>query len=222
MPSFNFVMLGASGRMGQAIISTGKSLEAVCVSELGRNISELPAPETKADVLIDFSLPNSLNDLVSYTKKYQTPIVSGVTGYGEDELNTLKALSVEVPVFWSPNMSLGVAVVRNLMKALSAVSDWDFHVHESHHKNKVDRPSGTAKYIAKAVEEAVGKDVPISDMRGGGVFGVHDTYALGPEEEIQITHRAYSREVFAKGALSVASWLYSQKPGFYTMDDFLG
>lgn len=219
--SFNFVMMGAGGRMGKVIIDNASVVDANCSAELGRNIKDnMDAPDA-TNVMIDFSLPASIDDVITYCKKNSVGLVSGVTGYTEADLKKLEELSNHVPVFWSPNMSLGIAVVRKMIEKFKAISDWDFHIHEAHHIHKVDRPSGTARYLEAAVEKAIGKDCPVSDMRGGGVFGVHDTYALGEEEEIQLSHRAYSRDVFAKGALRVAAWLKDQKPGFYNMDSFL-
>lgn len=219
--SFNFVMMGASGRMGQCIISNSEIVSAKCTEKLGRNISEKKEAPRDTKIMIDFSLPESIDEVIRYCRENSVSLVSGVTGYSDEDLNKLRLLSKDVAVFWSPNMSLGIAVVRKMIEKFKAIADWDFHIHEAHHINKIDRPSGTAKYLESSVETAIGKACPVSDMRGGGVFGVHDTYALGEEEEIQLSHRAYSRDVFAKGSLRVAEWLKDQKPGFYSMDSFL-
>lgn len=218
---FQYALMGARGRMGQAILKNQDEFSGNCVLELGRNISENPEVKESCDLLIDFSLPEATESVVSFCKTNGLHLVSGVTGYDESKLSLLKELSKSQAVFWSPNMSLGVAMFKKMIEAFSAGKDWDFHLHEAHHIHKVDRPSGTAKYLQKKAEEVVGKDVPVTDMRGGGVFGVHELYGMSPEEEIQITHRAYNREVFAKGALRAAAWLAGKPNGFYNMDDLL-
>lgn len=217
--SFEYALMGARGRMGQAIIKNQEVFSARCVSELGRNISEVKDLSSDCKTLIDFSLPEATPSVLAFCKSHNLKLISGVTGYSEEQIQSLKDYADENAVFWSPNMSLGVAIFKQMLKSLRAAQDWDFHLHEAHHIHKVDRPSGTAKYLQKATEEVVGKDVPVTDMRGGGVFGVHELYAMSPEEEIQITHRAYNREVFAKGALKAAAWMQSKDKGFYCMDD---
>lgn len=210
-------MMGARGRMGQAIINCAGELNASCVQQLGRDIQQ--TKEAKAKLMIDFSLPESIDDVVAFCTAHKVALVSGVTGYSSEELKKLEALSKEVPVFWSPNMSLGVAVIKSMLEKLSAIKEWDYHLHEAHHTKKVDRPSGTAKYLAEAVSKATQKDCPVTDMRGGGVFGVHDIFGFSQEEEIQLSHRAYNRDVFAKGAIKAAQWLQNKPAGFYRMDD---
>jgi 4-hydroxy-tetrahydrodipicolinate reductase len=213
----DFILMGARGRMGQAIIKCADELGAKCVQELGRDIKD--TKEAKASLMIDFSLPESLDEVIRFCEAHGVGLVSGVTGYTDKDLEKLKELSKKLPVFWSPNMSLGVAVVKSMIAKLSAIKDWDYHLHEAHHINKIDRPSGTAKYLADAVSEATEKDCPVTDMRGGGVFGVHDVFAFSAEEEIQLSHRAYNRDVFAKGAVKAALWMQNKPAGFYRMDD---
>lgn len=216
---FEYALMGARGRMGQAIVKNQEAFGAECVSELGRNISEVKELSEDCKILIDFSLPEATPSVLAFCKEHSLKLVSGVTGYSDSQIEDLKKYSEENAVFWSPNMSLGVAIFKHMLKSLNAAKDWNYHLHEAHHIHKLDRPSGTAKYLQKATEDVVGKEVPVTDMRGGGVFGVHELYAMSPEEEIQITHRAYNREVFAKGALKAALWMQSKDKGFYSMDD---
>ncbi|MEC9283694.1 MAG: dihydrodipicolinate reductase C-terminal domain-containing protein [Bdellovibrionota bacterium] len=216
---FEYALMGANGRMGQAIIKNQEAFRALCVCELGRNISDAHELSDSCKTLIDFSLPEVTPQVIEFCKEHKLKLVSGVTGYSEEQLEVLKDYSSENAVFWSPNMSLGVAIFKHMLKSLKAAKEWDYHLHEAHHIHKIDRPSGTAKYLQRATEDVVGKEVPVTDMRGGGVFGVHELYAMSPEEEIQITHRAYNREVFAKGALEAAAWIQAKEKGFFCMDD---
>ena len=214
-------MVGASGRMGQSILQQQRSFGAHCVATPSRTeIADLKI-EDDCRLLIDFSLPEANAQVLHLCRKHSLSLVSGVTGLSAAQMHAIESLGQEVAVFWSPNMSLGIALMRQMLQLFSGLEDWDFHIHEGHHRDKKDAPSGTAIYLQQAIEQLTRRSVAVTAVRGGGVFGVHEFSAMSSEEELHIIHRAYHRAVFAKGALQAARWLQHQPPGVYNMDDLL-
>jgi 4-hydroxy-tetrahydrodipicolinate reductase len=252
-------IVGASGRMGRAVVRLAQEagMEIVCAvgaTDVGRDAEELAGigaigacivdglaavEHSSADVVIDFSAPGATLALAPIAAATGSALVSGTTGLGEDARSALDAASKRVAVLWEPNMSLGVHVlVRLLSQAATALSDWDVEIVETHHRAKVDAPSGTALRLAEAVQHARtaarvvhgrrGKPGPrdpheigMHALRGGDVVGDHFIYLMGGGERIELTHRATSRDVFAHGALRAARWMAVRGPGLYTMDDVL-
>jgi 4-hydroxy-tetrahydrodipicolinate reductase len=167
--------------------------------------------------------------------------VSGTTGLGDDERGALEKASKRVAVLWEPNMSVGVHVLGRLVsQAVSALGDWDVEIAETHHRAKLDAPSGTALRLAEIVQRARaapahfvygrrGKSAPrggageigIVALRGGDIVGDHTVHLMGGGERIELTHRATSRDVFAHGALRAAGWIVARPPGMYAMKDVL-
>ena len=193
-------------------------------------------------VVIDFSSPAGLRALVGKLLATRPlPLLSGTTGLGAGEERLLGELSARAAVLHSPNMSLGVAATRAaaalLARALGPA--FDVEIAEIHHVAKKDAPSGTALALARSVLEARGEPVePVLDrttrgrprepggvgvaaLRGGAVVGEHTVYFLSEDERIDLTHRAVSRRVFARGALRASRWLAGQAPGRYAIDDVL-
>ncbi len=226
------VLAGATGRMGQEILHLAKSdkrfvLEigvsrrgTPLVTENFRSIHDVPGKDL--DVVVDFSQPELLADLAKWCVQNRLPLVSGVTGISPSQKKILEKTARDVPILWAPNMSLGIAVVMEMMKSLSVLRDADFQVEEVHHKRKKDRPSGTAILLQEQLEKVTQKKWPAPlAMRGGGVFGIHKIWALGEEEIVTVEHTALNRQVFARGALAAAAWIVTQPPGFYGMQDIL-
>lgn len=175
------------------------------------------------DIWIDFSSPEALKDTLKRAAANKKPVVCGTTGFGRKEKKLLAKYSHEIPILWSSNMSLGVAVLNEAIKVLSAISHFDFQIEEIHHSKKKDKPSGTAITLQENLEKAVGKKLPEAlAIRGGGVFGVHKVYSMSDEEVLTFEHSALNRTVFARGAVRAAEWLIKQrKPGLYAMSDVL-
>jgi len=191
-------------------------------------------------VVIDFSTPAALRALIEALLETPAPLVSGTTGLGPDEESRLDALSRFAPVIQAPNMSVGVAAVRAAAAMLAgALGDgFDLEVLEIHHSAKKDAPSGTALAIAKGLAQARGSDaakpvvrgtsaraageIGVAALRGGAVVGDHTVYFLGSDERVEITHRAMSRRLFARGAVRAAKWIAGQPPGRYPIDAILG
>ncbi|MDR0852457.1 MAG: 4-hydroxy-tetrahydrodipicolinate reductase [Clostridiales Family XIII bacterium] len=195
----------------------------------------------KADVIIDFSHYTAVPDLLRYAVLTGTPAVICTTALGEAERDLLREASLKIPVFNSSNMSLGINIIAKMCKLAMPALESNFNVEiiEKHHTQKIDSPSGTAILLADAVNEAceVKKDylygrhskhdeckltdLGIHAVRGGTLPGQHTVLFAGSDETIEITHTAYSRSVFAQGAIKAAYYIAGKKPGFYTMDDVI-
>lgn len=217
------VVIGSSGRMGAAIYELAPALGfeiAAGVSRSGLSLSQV-RPEN-CDVVIDFSLPEMTKQVVDWCVSNRKPLVSGVTGLSEDDHQALRAGGKEIPLLWSPNMSVGVAILSRVLRRLGPLSDFQFQLEEVHHRHKKDAPSGTAKALQGVLEETLGRSLPPPvSIRGGGVVGIHKISALGEEEVLSFEHTALDRRVFARGSLRAARWLMGREPGFYHLDDTL-
>lgn len=233
MSAIRLGLVGAGGRMGKEIVEITQETPKQWKLEFANAKSEVAGFKTTrddvnalaksaADVVIDFSSPEAMRALLKALGKSPKPLVSGTTGITDADLKALKALSKKTAVFWAPNTSLGVATLKKALQSLSAVADYDFQVEEVHHRFKKDAPSGTAKLLKDEVDKVTRKPSPAAlSMRGGGVPGLHRVWAFGPEEWLCFEHMALQRKVFARGAVQVARWIVKQKPGFYTMEDYL-
>lgn len=252
-------VMGASGRMGRSVVRLAQAggVDVVCAVgaiDVGRDagelagISALGVPivddvaaigRAKADVVIDFSVPSATLALVPIAAAAGAAIVSGTTGIGDDERAALARAAERVPVLWEPNMSLGVHVLAQLVRrAVTALEGWDIEVIETHHRAKVDSPSGTALRLADVARAARGSgrfvhgrqgrpgprsddEIGVHALRGGDVFGDHTVHLMSGGERLELTHRATGRDVFAHGALRAASWLTGKPPGSYALAEML-
>lgn len=230
----NFAVFGASGRMGAQLAQVG--FELGFTPYLGfyyqnkpegylNTSNDIESADTRdVQCLIDFSLPVSLSRHVALAKRAKKPLVTGVTGLEPADFDVLLAASKEIPVLWSPNFSLGIALFKSFLKDCSKLkSHFDFQIEEIHHTQKKDAPSGTAKYLQEALLQSLPAGSFVPDpiaIRAGGVIGEHSLRLFGQYESIEIKHSVSNRKVFALGALEVAHWLVQQPPGFYKMDDF--
>jgi 4-hydroxy-tetrahydrodipicolinate reductase len=194
-----------------------------------------------ADVYISFTTPEAEVSNLPIVADIGKRIVMGTTGFTDEQMRKVKeAVMKKVPAVFSPNYAIGINVLFKLVKTLTLLPpDYDFSITEIHHTGKKDAPSGTAKTLGVLITEARGysstvygregicprkpEELEILAVRAGGIPGIHDLIVAGPHEMIRIEHTAFSRKVFAQGALYAAEWLCKQtKPGIYTMDDVLG
>lgn len=220
-PSLKVLLVGATGRMGEQIsaIASECSCDIVAKVSDAKDWSKLKA--SNVDVIVDFSSPEGLQQALAWGVKNDVAVVSGSTGLGKKDHEALKAAAKKIPVLYSGNMSMGIAVMSAMMKYFSAVKDWDFQIEEVHHNQKKDKPSGTALLLQKSLTTAVGRELPEAQaIRGGGVPGIHTVWAMGKEEVLTLQHTAFNRQVFARGALKAAGWLFDKcKPGLYDLSD---
>lgn len=236
---------GACGKMGKTIIDLAEKhdLTVVCgVDEKfsGQNcnaetVCEYPINEdnffkyskysaigVKCDVIVDFSSPIGTVHALEYAVSSNTPIVVAATGLSPEQLLKVNAAANKIPVVYSENYSFGVNAFVSAAKALvKPLSDYDVYIEEIHHSQKKDSPSGTAKLIKRAVESATDKHAPILSMRGGDIKGIHSVYVLGKNEMIEMKHTAFSRGIFADGALICARRLIGMPPKLYRIEDFI-
>jgi len=195
------------------------------------------------DVIVDFSNPTALNDLLTFALDKNLPLVLCATGYSDSQLALIQSASESIPVFRSGNMSLGINLLADLIKRACAVlgEDFDIEIVERHHKRKLDAPSGTAIMLADAANSALPyeseyiyeresrreprreHEIGISAVRGGSIVGEHEVIFAGEHEVIELRHSATSREVFAAGAIKAAVFMAKQKENrLYNMEDVLG
>lgn len=195
------------------------------------------------DVVIDFSNAKVVDSLLDYCATNNKPVVLCTTGLDEAQLNKVKELSKKVAILKSANMSLGINLLMKLLKEAAPVlaeAGFDIEIIEKHHNQKLDAPSGTALALGDSVNEALNneyeyvydrsqrrekrpkKEIGYSAVRGGTIVGDHDVIFAGQDEVVTFSHTAYSRAVFAKGAVSAAIFLYDKKPGLYDMSDVIG
>lgn len=245
------LLVGALGRMGQQVVQATMEqpdMQVVAGVNLVPGAADFPVftnirdVDVAADVVIDFSRAESLDDILDYSMAHRLPTLICSTGHNDRQRARLVEASEQIPVFFSYNNSVGIAVMRSLVqKAAQALGDaYDIEIVEKHHNKKVDAPSGTAVMLFNSINETrdgalvpvydrqsvvaerEGKEVGIMSLRGGNIAGEHSVFFCGTDETIEIRHTATSRGVFANGALRAARFLVKKSAGLYDMNDVLG
>jgi 4-hydroxy-tetrahydrodipicolinate reductase len=219
-------LVGSAGRMGRAIADCARSepnIEIVAQCDQG---DDVVAGIKKSDVVIDFSLADSIGDVCRAALSLQQPLVIGTTGHSDQQKMIIQDASKSLAIVFASNFSVGVNALFALTAKAAQVLGDDFAVEiiETHHTGKKDAPSGTAKTLAEVLKKAgkTEKQIPIQSIREGDVVGEHTVIFEGKGERLELVHRAKSRETFAKGALRAAEWVIGQPPGLYSMQDVLG
>ncbi len=252
------IITGALGRMGKTLVEltiNDPACELVGLMERQEHVQKLVADslptgtnlanlqvQAKNPVIIDFTSPEASLNLAKEVAEHGASLVIGTTGFTDEQKKDLAELATKAPIFWAPNMSIGVNVLLQVLPELvKKLGDaYDVEMVELHHNRKKDSPSGTALRLAECLAEAkewelndvacyhregiIGarkkEEIGIQTIRGGDVVGVHTMYFMGPGERIEVTHQSHSRETFAQGALRAAKWLSGQKAGrLYGMQD---
>ncbi|MCX6745948.1 MAG: 4-hydroxy-tetrahydrodipicolinate reductase [Candidatus Parcubacteria bacterium] len=246
MSRIRVCLVGSHGKMGQALlaeIAKDKSfILAATVPHQGKATSaDINAIRSeKINVVINFTTPRATLASAKYCAKYGLPLVTGTTGLTEKQMASLKQYAKKAPILWSPNMCLVVNLLESMLGMLAqALNNADIEIVEQHHRDKEDSPSGTAKMFARSMAKSTGKkiicsrpegiskgrktdEIYIHSLRGGEVpGGKNEVHFLAGQEEILISHRALSNNVYATGALLAAKWLINQKPGLYSMKDVM-
>lgn len=218
--NLKLAVVGAAGRMGREVIALAEEAGHKVVAQLDKG-KTWSLKKGDVDVLIDFSLPEGFAQALAWCVKNKTPFVSGTTGLSDKDKKQLKEAAKTIPVLYSANMSLGIAVMSAMLEQFQALEDWDFHIDEVHHKQKKDKPSGTALLLDNKLSQVLDRKLPApNSIRGGGVPGIHQVWAMGPEEVVVLQHTAFNRKVFARGALKAAVWLFDKTgPGLYDLSD---
>lgn len=243
----NIVICGANGKMGKTIYSCIQERDDCKVvagidiyTEQYADFPIVDAPDKlpiKADVIIDFSNPASLNALLDYCLSTGTPVVLASTGYNDEQINQIKNAAQQIPVFFTFNMSLGINLLVQLAKKAASVlgGQFDIEIVEKHHNQKIDAPSGTAIMLANAINETLDNskhyvydrhsrrqkreksEIGMHAIRGGTIVGEHDIIFAGHDEVITLSHSAASKTVFAEGSINAAVFLKDQSAGLYDM-----
>lgn len=246
------ILHGCNGRMGQMLselISKDEEMKVVAgIEPSGEAKNDYPVYKSfdelkeTADVIIDFSTASAIDGLLDYCEKTHTPLVLCSTGLSEAQLDRVENLANESAVLVSANMSLGINVLLKLLKSVTGTlygNGFDIEIVEKHHNQKLDAPSGTALALADVMKDELDdisynldrskvrkkrerNEIGISAVRGGTIVGEHEVIFAGTDEVIEIKHTAYSRAIFAKGAMSAAKFLKGKNTGKYSMSDVIG
>ncbi len=243
---------GACGKMGRTLAACIAERENCCViagidlfpnDTLGFPVVDSPAalPRTP-DVIIDYSNPASIDGLLNYALEKGVPLVLATTGYSDAQMEQIRAAAVQIPIFFSFNMSLGIQLLIALSKKAAAVlgNQFDIEIIEKHHNQKIDAPSGTALMLANALCEECDPpkhlvydrhsvrrkreitEIGMHSVRGGTIVGEHEVLFAGPDECVSLKHTASSKRVFAEGSVNAAVFMAQQRqPKLYDMTDLL-
>jgi len=203
-------LVAPKGRMGKAIAAAAADDDRFVIDQ------------DRGDVLVDFSAPAALEASLDHAVSAHIPILIGTTGLDHLADARIAKASQKIAVLRAANTSLGIAVLADLVERAAAAlgPDWDIQIAETHHRKKVDAPSGTALMLGKLMEEQ-GRSVGYASLRGGTVAGDHDVMFLGSDERLILSHRAENRMIFARGALAAAAFLVGKSPGLYSMRDVI-
>lgn len=240
--SLSILLIGARGRMGQAIAAAAPQMGCTIVAAC--DVGDDPAAHVgSCDAIIDFSHHSTTRAMIELAVAHNKPLVIGTTGHSFAEKRELSELAAKVPCVWAGNFSVGVNLLFALTRKASAIlgSDYDVEVVEMHHRFKKDAPSGTAARLLEIIleerklgEEALrhgrqgitGERTPtevgIHALRGGDVVGDHTVMFAALGERLELTHKASDRGIFARGAVRAAIWAATAKPGLFDMQDVLG
>jgi len=213
-PNLKIGLIGASGRLGKEIAAL--HTPHACFTRTS------PAyPDPQIDLYIDVSDNKALSNNIDVALKAKKPLVIGTTGHTDFSIITEAAC--QIPIFYTPNFSLGLALMKKVSRELAKKFHKEAQIDliEMHHKHKKDAPSGSALLLAKIVEENHPSPVNIHPIRSGEIVGRHTLFFNTAEENITVSHEAYNRTAFAKGAVAAAFFLASKPPGLYGMDELL-
>lgn len=244
------ILSGCCGKMGRVIdgiVNSDASCEIVAgVDPMGNAYSTFPVFKTfedlpEADVIIDFSNPAALDSMLAFATKKKIPTVIATTGYNQKETEKIKATASIIPIFFTFNLSLGVNLLVSLAKKAAGFlgDEFDIEIIEKHHNQKIDAPSGTAIMLANAINETMDNkmlyeydrhskrqkrsknEIGIHAIRGGTIVGEHEIIFAGNNEVVSLKHEAFSKTIFANGAVRAAKFLSGKTPGLYDMNNVL-
>ncbi len=239
----NILLNGSKGKMGKAFTEYIKNIPDFNLEySIDKENSNLfNSIFKKPDVIIDFSTPASTFNGLNYAVENLIPIVIATTGFSKEEENIIKEYSEAIPIFKSSNLSYGINVFSNIAAILTKKLDKvDIEIIEKHHRNKLDSPSGTAVMIADNINKncqnkykyifeknkVVDKtkdynEIGFSSIRGGNIVGEHTVMFIKQDEIIEITHKAYSRNIYIEGAIKAIRFIINQKNGLFSMNDLI-
>lgn len=246
----NALVNGCNGQMGKEIvkcIDNSDNFNIICgVDRIDSGDNDFPvytninSIRELPDIIIDFSVPEASINILNFAKNKKIPIVIATTGFSNEQLKYIEETSKFIPIFKSSNMSLEINIMNILVSKLSKIlSECDIEIIETHHKNKVDAPSGTALMLANSINSSLDNnmtytydrttsrekrktnEIGIHSIRGGTEVGKHSVLFLGENESFEVTHSVTSRSVFAKGAIKASEFIVNKNNGLYEMKDLV-
>jgi 4-hydroxy-tetrahydrodipicolinate reductase len=242
--STRVIINGAKGRMGQALISCIHADSSYALAGGLDTGDDLTSLLPQCDAVIDFTDASATTSVADACSKAGKPLVIGTTGHSDQDRAHISSVSKVIPIVFAPNFSVGVNTLFWLTRKAAEIlgPDFDLEVVEMHHRLKKDSPSGTARRLAEILTEVRGLDytkdvlhgreglvgqrtnteIGMHAIRGGDVVGDHTVIYANVGERVELTHKASSRDTFAKGALRASAWVLDKKPGLYDMEDVLG
>ena len=240
---------GKMGQVITGIVKEDENAQIVAGIDLSDHIkndypvfSKISDCNVEADVVIDFAATAAVDGLLDFCEEKKIPVVLCTTGLSDQQLDRVQQISKNTAVLKSANMSLGINMLLKLLKEVTGIlapAGYDIEIVEKHHNQKVDAPSGTALALADSINEALDnsydykydrsqerkkrekKEIGISAVRGGTIVGEHEIIFAGTDEVIEFKHTAYSKAIFAKGAVQAAKFLAGKGPGMYDMADVI-
>lgn len=226
-----------TGKMGSLLKQTleKQNNESIAAVHRGYELQTLSEPP---ELIFDFSHPDNLQALLEYALNHHVKLVLGTTNYTQKQQLSIHAAAMQIPIIQEANFSLGIAVLKQVLKQITPIlaKDFDIEIIEKHHNQKVDAPSGTAKQLAQIMNPMHqynelygrrgecgqrGKEIGIHAIRGGNLAGEHTILYLGEDESLEITHKAVTKQIFIHGAIKAAAFLSDKEKGYYTMEDVL-
>lgn len=244
------IICGASGKMGGFVAAAANNngnfkivagVDKVNIGQPYPIFNKFSDINVEADIIIDFSHPSLLDDMLGFAVEKNIPIVIATTGYNELQTQKIKETAKKIPVFFTFNFSLGVNLICSLAKKAAQVlgDGFDVEIIEKHHNQKIDAPSGTAIMLGNAINSVFDdkmsyeydrhskrskrtkNEIGMHSVRGGTIVGEHDVIFAGHDEVITVSHSAQSKEVFAVGAVRAAEYLFGKSAGLYDMNDVI-
>jgi len=224
MKPVRVIICGSKGRMGQTLVACAQAdpeLQLAGEIDAGDDLGKLV---DRCDAIVDFSFREATVAIARLAAQHTKALIIGTTGHSESEKSAVTELLKPIPCVWTGNFSTGVNTLFWISTQVARIvgPQWDVEIIETHHTAKKDAPSGTAKGLQAAIRQGNGKAAPAHALRIGDVVGDHTVVFGTPGERVELTHRASSREIFARGALQAAKWAVAQRPGLYSMQDVLG
>ncbi|HXA08356.1 MAG TPA: 4-hydroxy-tetrahydrodipicolinate reductase [Chthoniobacterales bacterium] len=220
------LLVGANGRMGQAVAAAAAKDTSLTISARIERGDPVARVIENCDAVIDFSDADATEAVCQACAQHGKPLVLGTTGHSAAQKEAVAAVAQKIPLVFAANFSVGVNVLFALTRRAAELlgDDFDLEVVELHHRTKKDAPSGTAKRLLEILQEMRGGHpaVPAHSIRAGDIVGEHTVIFAGAGERLELTHRASSRETFAVGALRAVRWALKQPPGLYNMENVIG
>ena len=219
----SIAIIGFSGKMGKEVFQLIQNDPLLtCINTKKHSHEEIDYLTDNANVIIDFSNSAMLPTLLKAALKTKTPIVCGTTGYSLEKIEMIKKAGEEIPILYSSNFSIGIALCHLLLEKITPIFGEiaDIDIVESHHRQKKDAPSGTALSLKENIKRHLPqKEISIHSIRSGSIIGEHNLIFNTNEEQITLSHKALTRKCFAKGSLLGAKFIHNKKSGLYTIYD---